>query len=119
MDFGVLIAGALNNRVATLEKRADEDRTGGLQGDAIRNIVGNFYPRVRESTYTGEDTAFTTNKGAFDRSSEQFSRERANAVDNPTYRNSYGVSFDASRVVPTGSVNRPRNRLMRIYRRTA
>src|SRR5699024_9114417 len=80
----------------------------GVQGDAIRNIVGGIGPQVvGHSQSEGATGAFRTDitpNGA------------AQAGADRTYRS---YSFDASRVVPTASENRPRNRTIRVWRKTA
>lgn len=81
-------------------------RVNGLQGDAIRNIVGQFSNGLNNS-------ASGTFSGAFQElGSSQNGAGTANVI-RP------GLRFDASRVVPTSTENRPANRLFRIYRRTA
>ena len=68
-------------------------RLGSAQGDAIRNITGEFGPvDGNTSAYTG---AFRQSKGC----GWGATRNEGRAL----------VTFDASRVVPTANENRPRN----------
>lgn len=94
----------------TFGSLSEEGRSNGIQGDAIRNITGTvdgdyqiFAPLISgafQSQITGgagSGTARAASSGDF--------------VD--------GFNMDASRIVPTGSENRPKNRLIRIYKRVA
>jgi len=76
---------------------------GGVQGDAIRNITGTV---GAVSRYTSAAGAFWLN----------------DTSDNWPRGSGYPMSrsrFDASRVVPTAAENRPRNRTIRVWRKTA
>ena len=76
------------------------------QGDAIRNITGEISDFMYESKYVFNSThAF---KGAF---YKDLSVKDLAITVNPSDTNQFGdrVKFDASRVVPTASDNRPRN----------
>lgn len=70
------------------------NNVGSYQGDAIRNIVGHF---KADSYYKGADGAFAQD----------------NVVSSPNVLNwmndGLTYSFDASRVVPVGNDNRPKN----------
>jgi phage-related tail fiber protein len=68
---------------------------GSAQGDAIRNIVGGF---------TGNSGSY----GEFGGATGAFSNT-GNRKQMDTNWASGGLGFDASRVVPTASENRPRN----------
>ena len=72
---------------------------GILQGDAIRNIIGEVYGSVEEGS-----PAY----GAF--KIIEISTSGADAG-----KNSWGFSFDASRVVPTAEENRPINKAVRYF----
>ena len=82
---------------------------GAAQGDAIRNITGHYY-----NSYGGNGG--TTNLrnanmvGVFtyiDYSANVMAPASSTAMSAGPYE--YGVKFDASRVVPTATENRPRN----------
>jgi hypothetical protein len=82
-----------------------EVRSAGLQGDAIRNIIGN----INISNYGSAGTP----AGAFyEVGSNGLSFSNYTLIGNRLY-------MDASRVVPTGLDNRPINRYIKIWRRTA
>lgn len=74
---------------------------GSAQGDAIRNIVGNF---LSVGT-TAESNASANNwvTGAF----RAAVKSNGMIMSSSGYR--YDATFDASRVVPTAADNRPRN----------
>src|SRR5690625_2358289 len=81
---------------------------GGVQGDAIRNISGIF------SAYSYEDGGPS---GPF---RSTISNTSQLGADNPIETRTYiRFSFNASREVPTASENRPRNRTVRVWRKTA
>lgn len=77
------------------------------QGDAIRNITGQISPNLNggtSATWVGTDTGQAG--GAL--------LPRSNSINvlslpNTVTTGNGGISFDASRVVPTASENRPRN----------
>lgn len=80
---------------------------GTLQGDAIRNIYGEFY-----------DCGFDTMRaywGAFSVGTSGLVR----TVHGSRTESTPGFSFDASRVVPTANENRPVNRAVRYLIRAA
>lgn len=86
---------------------ANEARTNGVQGDAIRNIVGECgnYGNGTGSDYYSSGAMYVRNYADISGESE----------DTQGVSSIYG--FDASRVVPTGSENRPINRLIRVWKR--
>jgi len=67
------------------------------QGDAIRNITGGIDAVVD----------WLSGTGAFVRGNKSSDRQSYGGVAGETYF--HGINFDASRVVPTASENRPRN----------
>ena len=75
---------------------------GELQGDAIRNITGNFVVIGGSIAYEG---VFSQNRHRYSGS------EWGNWGPTPYYL----TSFDASRVVPTASENRPINKAVRYF----
>lgn len=79
---------------------ADENRSGLLQGDAIRNIIGNA---IRSATVGFSITAVYF-KGAFTSAGE---KKTVLGVDNNN--KGYELRLDVSKVVPTGSEDRPVN----------
>src|SRR5690625_1482405 len=91
---------------------------GGVQGDAIRNIQGDFHVR---SIRNMADDGFVTLPIA---SAGVFSLNKGSGTLNTTWANksstkSDRISFNASNVVPTASENRPRNLTIRVWRKTA
>ena len=70
------------------------DQVGTFQSDAIRNITGTIYRANHVSAYTG---AFYKNVG-------DWHTDPSSGV-----RGNFQTGFDASRVVPVGKDNRPRN----------
>lgn len=86
---------------------ANEARTNGVQGDAIRNIVGECgnYGNGVGSEYYSTGAMYVRNYDGV--SGESEATQGVSSI--------YG--FDASRVVPTGSENRPINRLIRVWKR--
>src|SRR5699024_9705865 len=72
---------------------------GGVQGDAIRNITGNTHSGWDRGTPSGAFRWLNTNSSGFSSGGGQ---------GGP-------MSFDASRVVPTASENRPRNLTVRVW----
>lgn len=87
-------------------------RNNGIQGDAIRNIVGRSND-VSPLTSTASRTPFS---GAlyFDQYRTNTNYKAQNATNQP-----WGyieLCIDASRVVPIASENRVRNRLIRVYK---
>ena len=81
------------------ENIADENIIGGvvgsLQGDAIRNITG--------SATSNRGLRVNTVTGAFERLANYGRYGNNNGAD------AFGFDFNASRVVPTGKDNRPKN----------
>ncbi|MCQ7043886.1 tail fiber protein, partial [Escherichia coli] len=76
------------------------------QGDSIRNITGTF---GNGQTDANAAISFTTGNGVF-----SIQTGLRNTIGNTTViantpNNPYLIVFDASRVVPTASENRPRN----------
>ena len=89
---------------------------GGVQGDAIRNITGNTNVLRGVSNIhvlRGASGVFS----AWDTSSI-YSRN-VELVENTDEYTLLRFDFDASRVVPTAPENRPRNRTIRVWRKTA
>jgi microcystin-dependent protein len=76
---------------------------GSAQGDAIRNITGFF----SLSQLSNADQYGASQGGAIDIVSPTFSNR--SGANSGTDGGQNDVSFDASRVVPTASENRPRN----------
>lgn len=84
-----------NTRLANAHGGNSGNNVGSYQGDAIRNITGSFNgPQA---------AAWTTSSGAF----YSITSNGAGADDNDNDNVIYG--FDASRVVPVASDNRPKN----------
>lgn len=83
-------------------------RSGGVQGDAIRNITGEV------ATVQFRSQAQSSATGALALGSRGINGNEATGADY-----SYRVLFDASLVVPTASENRVTNRLIRVWERTA
>lgn len=80
----------------------DSGRTiGSAQGDAIRNITGQWQPTTRWANDSLDYFAGALTPTNVVPSTYQFSRG--------SLTNCYGVAIDASRVVPTAAENRPRN----------
>jgi hypothetical protein len=101
-----------NNGRTDGQENPDGDVAIGTQtGDAIREIEGDFWPRAREGTLTGDSTEQTN--GAFGRTPNSRIYARANGGN---FNQSVpGVDFKASRVVPTGADNRPKNITMNLF----
>ncbi|MGT5500826.1 phage tail protein [Escherichia coli] len=76
------------------------------QGDAIRNITGTF---GNAQTATNAAISFVTTEGVFTTQSKTRNTIGGTSIIPETPNNPYLVDFDASRVVPTASENRPRN----------
>ena len=74
------------------------NKVGSSQEDAIRNITGWFYAHPR-------GTAFIDFSGSFSRGDNTGTASDFGSKD----QGSAGMNFDASRVVPTGGDNRPKN----------
>lgn len=72
-------------------------KSGSAQGDAIRNITGGVSTNGWGFAGTGTGAISTANKAG----------DGSSYADAYAYR--WGLSFDASRVVPTANENRPRN----------
>lgn len=75
------------------------NRVGSYQGDAIRNITGAVHNNIQGHKEWGEQT-----EGAMTWIDEKTDASWEDST--PGYS---GISFDASRVVPVGSDNRPKN----------
>jgi hypothetical protein len=87
---------------------------GGAQGDRIRNITGSS--DFQGDNDQGGRAALINEVGAIKRKSNN--GHYVTDISNP-YVYSDGISFDASRVVPTGPDNAPANLSVRLWRRTA
>ncbi|TYL41953.1 phage tail protein [Dickeya sp. ws52] len=74
------------------------------QNDTIRNIVGSLYIGVSMSTPLSLTTVGTSGAISADKFGDVGITDSLGSYKGPA-----GVSFDASRVVPTSSENRPRN----------
>ena len=80
-------------------------RLGSSQGDAIRNITGNFW-----SEFGGYKYVITTNADGVFALTENDGRRDTFKGDVANYgATNKKVEFNASRVVPTANENRPRN----------
>jgi hypothetical protein len=75
-------------------------RSNGLQGDAIRNITGSFTGGME---FYGAFYQFRSSLSSY---------QTVSGFGEPT------TGFSASRVVPTDEYNHPRNRLVKIWKRT-
>ncbi len=82
---------------------SDKRNSAGIQSDAIRNIYGTTMGFIREDGRGTSDGAF------------RHHYDCGHEASKGTGNHSYHLSFNASRVVPTGKDNRPKNRLMRIW----
>ena len=89
-----------NNRVSRYDNGGNTgNNVGSYQGDAIRNITGAVHNNIQGHTAWGAQS-----EGAMEWIEEY---DNASWQDN---RHGYsGILFDASRVVPVGSDNRPKN----------
>ncbi|EIH7246914.1 TPA: tail fiber protein [Escherichia coli] len=76
------------------------------QGDAIRNITGTF---GNGQTEANAAISFNTASGVFVSQSALRNTIGNTTIIADTPNNPYLINFDASRVVPTASENRPRN----------
>lgn len=76
------------------------NNVGSYQGDAIRNITGTMTPVRGEQSLPSVHTT----SGAF-----ESTNSGANGGARTEWRGASTVTFDASRVVPVGSDNRPKN----------
>ena len=75
------------------------NHVGSYQGDAMRNIVGNVPAVLTHKRADGADGVFELKRGGWE---ELIGEDRKDAwVSN--------LNLDASRVVPVGSDNRPKN----------
>jgi hypothetical protein len=83
----------------------ESNRSAGIQEDAIRNITA------------GWNSAFCSIGSASGALSISGEGVRPNSYSNSGYATN--ASIDASRVVPTDSTNHPRNRPIKVWRRTA
>jgi hypothetical protein len=77
----------------------------GIQEDAIRNIEGKFNPGGESGGMWAEGAFATDTQGHIGSAKSDF--------DNWSYE------FDASLVVPTAGENRPKNRMIKVWKRTA
>lgn len=97
----------------TAPSSADSSRSSGIQQDAIRNITG-----YAENTVENNGVAIGNNTTVFGGALYRYGSKRhytfagyvIEAVD---------FGFNASRAVPTDTTNHPKNRLVKIWRRTA
>ena len=87
----------------------------GVQGDAIRNITGWFNQR----TYFSDEYLVGHNRSALFTSSREPNEVASVPNASGTARKRARLIFDASKVVPTSSENRPRNRTIRVWRKTS
>lgn len=81
-----------------------ERELGTIQGDAIRNIVGD----LKAGTYDATNLQFVDAlqaTGAF----EVIPGNKSSTGDTSGTGNAWGAKFDASKVVPTATENRPKN----------
>lgn len=86
-------------------RQAKSDRElGSFEGDAIRNITGSY-----DAYQSGNWAAAPTVSGAI--TAFKGSKQGTTMVGG----NSTGLSFDASRVVPTAEENRPKNIALNLY----
>lgn len=92
-----------NTRLANANGGNSGNNVGSYQGDAIRNITGYFNTaqRAGELTWQCYDGAFY--KDSVNCYGASYEHHKFNSGGVPK------VDFDASRVVPTGSDNRPKN----------
>ena len=75
------------------------NNVGSYQGDAMRNIAGNVPAVLTHKRADGADGVFELNRGGWE---ELIGEDRRDAwVSN--------LNFDASRIVPVGNDNRPKN----------
>lgn len=89
-----------NNRVSRYNNGGNTgNNVGSYQGDAIRNITGTAHNNVQGHSEWGAQS-----EGAL-----QWIEGRGDASWEDNSYGYSGVSFDASRVVPVGSDNRPKN----------
>lgn len=91
---------------------AAADRSSGVQGDAIRNITGSTY-----SSMGGSGAGiFASGTGAFVAASASSDPVVNTTGSGQCFRS---LAFNASRMVPTAEENRVKNRLIRVWERTA
>lgn len=86
---------------------------GELQGDAIRNITGTISitsPNNRDFQLFGEETTSSGALGLNNYTYRRMSSDSDRSGNTPS-----AFSFDASRVVPTASENRPINKAIRYF----
>jgi hypothetical protein len=91
----------------------ESNRCGGVQEDAIRNITGRDGHGWGGGGSSGSDAASTY--GCFTNSGNTGSQASSHGSD----RASNAVVFDASRQVPVDTTNHPKNRPVKVWRRTA
>jgi len=84
----------------------------GEQSDAIRNISGYFGSADMGMNSSYGDGPFVSGQYSFIGLNSETDNSDEGSEDN-------GWLFDASRVVPTANENRPKNRTIRIWKRTA
>ena len=93
-------------------------RTNGVQQDAIRNITGKI-----EGLDTSSNVQFLTDATQINAEGALFITEKINryTIANTTSLDSIpkGIGFDASKIVTTDIINHPKNRLIRVWKRTA
>jgi hypothetical protein len=86
-----------NMKDAFLRGKGDSRTVGSLQGDAIRNISGKIGDYgVGIATGSGPSGPF-------------YAHNTSNAYIGGSGSGNFGITFDASRVVPTATENRPSN----------
>lgn len=89
-----------NNRVSRYDNGGNTgNNVGSYQGDAIRNITGAVHNNIQGHTAWGAQS-----EGAM-----EWIEEYDNASWQDSRHGYSGILFDASRVVPVGSDNRPKN----------
>jgi hypothetical protein len=92
----------------------ESNRSSGIQQDAIRNITGQFEALPQSADNAG----FIRNgSGAFTVVKISGYWSSAQLIQPDRYGDS--ANFDASRVVSTDSTNHPKNRPVKVWRRTA
>ncbi len=78
------------------------NQVGSYQGDAIRNITGEIHGTVGDDGPLSSGSEGTGAMSAYPRTGN-------NGADGHSTLGAYNFDFDASRVVPVGSDNRPKN----------
>lgn len=89
-----------NSRVSRYDNGGNTgNNVGSYQGDAIRNITGSVHNNIQGHREWGGQS-----EGAL-----EWMEDKSNASWEDSTHGYSGISFDASRVVPVGSDNRPKN----------